>query len=74
MLCAAVFAESCTAAEDIAQEAGKLRVQYAADLGRLAAWCRQNKLADEAEITIKLVAPPDPYTIVLPVLPRVVGR
>ena len=73
LCCRRVCRKVVPAAEDIAQEAGKLRVQYAADLGRLAAWCRQNKLADEAEITIKLVAPPDPYTIVLPVLPRVVG-
>ena len=41
-----------------------------------AAWptgAGKNLLADEAEITIKLVAPPAPYTIRLPVLPRVVG-
>ncbi len=74
MLCCTVFsAGSSAAADDLAKEAGGLQTRYAADLGRLAAWCRQNNLASEAKTTTDLAAPPDPYKIVLPVLPQEVG-
>ena len=71
--CAVFFAGGCPAAEDVAREATALKAHYAADLGRLAAWCRQKNLTAEAKITDALVASPDPYTIVLPVLPQEVG-
>ncbi len=50
-----------------------MKAHYAADLGRLAGWCRQKNLSAEAKVTVNLVAPLDPSTIVLPVLPREVG-
>ena len=73
LCCAVLSAGSCPAAEDLAREAAALKARYAADLGRLAAWCRQKNLAAEAKKTADLAAPPDPYKIVLPVLPQEVG-
>ena len=67
------LAGNCPAAEDLAREAAALKARYAADLGRLAAWCREKNLTAEAKKTADLAAPPDPYTIVLPVLPQEVG-
>ena len=73
-LCCAVFSgRCCYAAEDFAREAEALKTQYAADLDRLADWCRQKNLTIEAKTTADLMAPADPYKIVLPVLPREVG-
>jgi hypothetical protein len=60
---------NCPAAEDLAREANTLKARYAADLASLADWCGQKDLTAEAKKTVDLVAPPDPYKIVLPVLP-----
>ncbi len=74
VFCCLVFlAGACPAAEDLARETAALKARYAADLGRLAAWCREKHLTAEAKKTADLAAPPDPYTIVLPVLPQEVG-
>src|SRR5271157_1369596 len=74
VLCSAVFwTGNCPAADDLAREADTSKARYASDLDRLAAWCRQKDLTAEAKITANLVAPPDPYKIVLPVLPQEVG-
>ncbi len=61
------------AAQDFAREAKTLNLRYAAELGRLADWCRQKHLTVEAKKTADLLAQPDPYKIVLPILPREVG-
>jgi len=73
LCCAVLLAGNCLAADDVAREAAALKAHFAADLGRLAAWCRQKNLTAEANKTDALVASPDPYKIVLPVLPREVG-
>ena len=73
LCCAVLWAGNCPAAEDLAREAAALTAHYAAELGGLAAWCRQKNLAAEAKITADLIAPPDPSNILLPVLPREVG-
>ncbi len=74
VLCYAVLSTgNCPAAEDLAREAADLKARYAADLGRLSAWCRQKNLTAEAKATVSLANPPDPYKIVLPVLPQEVG-
>jgi hypothetical protein len=71
--CAALSRGRCHAAEDFAREAAALKTRYAAELGRLADWCRQKNLAAEAKTTVDLVAPPDTYILTLPVLPTEVG-
>ena len=48
LCCAVLSAGTCPAAEDLAREAAALKAHYAADLGRLAAWCRQKNLTAEA--------------------------
>jgi len=68
-----LLAGKCPAAEDIAREAAALKSHFAAEVGRLATWCRQRNLTAEANKTDALVAPLDPYKIVFPVLPREVG-
>jgi hypothetical protein len=73
LCCAVLSAGNCPAADDLAREAGILQAGYAADLGRLAAWCRQKNLSAEAKITEGLAAPPDLHKLVLPVLPQEVG-
>ena len=50
-----------------------MKARYAADLGHLAAWCRQKNLSVAAKLTADLVAPLDPDKIVIPVLPQEVG-
>ncbi len=49
LCCAVLSAGNCPAAEDLAREAAALKARYAADLGRLAAWCRQKNLTAEAK-------------------------
>jgi hypothetical protein len=71
--CAVLMAAPCRSAEDFAAEAATLKARYAADLTRLADWCRAKNLTTEAKTTLVLAAPPDPYTIVLPLLPREIG-
>ncbi len=73
LYCAVLSAGNCPAADDLARDAAALKARYAADLSCLAAWCRQKNLAAEERITTDLVAPPDPYKIVLPVLSQEVG-
>ena len=73
LCCAAALPRHGWAAEDLAREAAALKTGYAADLGRLAAWCREKNLSAEAKTTTDLVAPPDPHKIVLPVLPGEIG-
>jgi hypothetical protein len=76
---AMVFALAClvpgtgNAAEDIAREAANLKSRYAAEVGKLAAWCQEKDLAGEARKTLELIEPQDPYTVRLPMLPREVG-
>jgi hypothetical protein len=50
-----------------------LRTRYAADLDRLAAWCRQKNFSAEAKTTLDLAAPPERYKLLLPVLPQEIG-
>ena len=71
--CVVLWAGNCPAVEDLAREAVTLKARYAADLGRLAAWCQQKDLTAEAQKTVDLVAPPDPHKVMLPVLPQEVG-
>ena len=71
--CAVPLARNCPAAEDLARDAEILKARYAADLGRLADWCRQKNLAAEAKKTADLVAAADPYKILIPVLSSEVG-
>ncbi len=73
LCCAAIWTANCLAAEDLVRESAVLKSRYAADLGGLADWCREKSLTAEAKTTVDLVAPPNPYTIVLPVLPPEVG-
>jgi hypothetical protein len=73
LCCVGLLTANCLAAENLATEANSLKARYAADLGRLAAWCREKNLADEARATASLAASADPYKIVLPVLPQEVG-
>jgi len=73
LLCLTLGTRPGTAAEDLAQEAANLKTRYAADLGRLADWCREKQLNDEARKTFDLNGPQDSYTVRLPVLPREVG-
>jgi hypothetical protein len=71
--CCAALARTCPASDDLAREAAALKARYAADLGRLAQWCRQRHLTAEAKKSIEPVAPLDPNKLVLPVLPVEVG-
>ena len=70
LVAAAMSATACPASEDLAREAASVKNRYAADLARLADWCNQNQLKDEARKTLELAGPDDPYTVRLPVLPR----
>ncbi len=58
---------------DLANEAANLTARYVTALDKLAQWCRQRQLQDEARKTAGLGGHDDPYTIRLPVLPRDVG-
>ena len=89
LLCGAVlralWTSDCTAADrphpsnlpegegDLARESANFKARYAAELERLADWCRQRQLNDEARKTLDLGGHDDPYTIRLPVLPRAAG-
>jgi len=73
LCCALLWTGICPAVEDLAREVATLKARNAADLGRLAAWCRQKNLTAEAQQTLDLFAPPDPHKVILPVLPQEVG-
>jgi hypothetical protein len=72
-LAATLGTGTCSAAEDLVREATSIKTRYAAELDRLAAWCRQKQLKDEARRTLKLIGSQDPSTVRLPILPREVG-
>jgi hypothetical protein len=69
---AVLFASRATAT-DPRRAAMDLRVQYAADLEQLAAWCDNNGLSDEAGKTRRALGPNDPYKIYLPALSDEIG-
>ncbi len=74
----AAFALLATAAapaggDDLVREARSLQDKYAADIEKLAEWCRRQGLTAEARQTRAARVPQDPYKLFLPILPQAVG-
>ncbi len=51
----------------------ELRERYAAAIERLAGWCEQRGLGDEARQTRRALVPSDPHKLYVPILPDEVG-
>jgi hypothetical protein len=60
-------------ADECLRQAAELQTRHAAALERLAAWCDEQGLAKEAEITRRRAAPADPLKLHVPLLPREIG-
>ena len=73
LLAAMLFARQSVAEDKILQSALDLKAKYAAEIGKLAAWCDENGLAGEARQTRRVIGPSDPHKLYVPVLPEEVG-
>ncbi|MGA2622114.1 MAG: hypothetical protein ABSF26_31365 [Thermoguttaceae bacterium] len=60
-------------ADDLYREARTLQASYAAEIGKLAEWCRQQGLTAEERQTRAARGPQDPYKLFLPILPQAAG-
>lgn len=69
----ALFAQRSFAEDEILRAALELRAKYAADIKKLADWCDENGLGDEARKTRLAIGPNDPHKLFVPVLPDEVG-
>ena len=61
------------AVDESLQAALKLNAEYAVEIERLAVWCEENGLADEATQTRRALGPRDPRKLFIPILPVEVG-
>lgn len=71
---AATAASRTASADEGLRAALELRNKYAADMEKLAAWCEERGLTDEARKTRFVLGPADPHKLYVPVLPKAAGQ